>query len=300
MTVTILGNNSALPAYNRHPTAQLVSIEQTDILVDCGEGTQIQMQRYGLRWSRIVHLCISHLHGDHYFGLPGLLNSMALLGRTAPLFLWGPAGLDTILYTVMRATGNDLGYELIFSPLPEGAGVLIDNEHYQISCFPVVHSIACHGFVITQKQLARKLLVAECEQRGIPVEAYKAIKKGKDYSMPDGTLVPNALLTEDGKPEKRYAYSADTIYLEEMLPHIRGANVLYHESTYLEAEIDKAVSRFHSTARQAATIASMAGVGKLRLGHYSSRYKHPEDFETEAKEVFEHSMITREGETYEV
>lgn len=300
MKVTILGNNSALPAYGRHPTAQVVSIYGELILLDCGEGTQIQMHRFGQRWRKVQHIFISHMHGDHYFGLPGLINSMSLLGRTQPLHLYAPASLMPIIQQIQDLADTVLSYPFHFHPLPEGAAVLVDNEDFSVRCFPTEHRIPCHGFVIERKTKGRKLLIDKCREYEIPAYFYDRLKQGEDYERKDGTVVKNADVTIDGPSPKRYAYCADTLYTESFLPHIQGVDTIYHECTYLEADAAKATARFHSTAKQAAMIAKAAGAKQLLLGHYSSKYRELDPFRKEAAEIFPNVFTTLEGMAYEI
>ena len=300
LTITILGNNSALPAYGRHPTAQAVEVNGEIILIDCGESTQVQMQKYGIKWRRLNHILISHLHGDHYFGLPGLLNSMSLQGRTQPLHLYAPAPLQPILDMIMQVADSELAYPLHYHQLPEGDAILEDNPAFNITCFPVVHRIACHGFVITQKSNGRKLLLDKCIEYSIPQTFYSQLKQGQNYTSADGTIIANNLVTLDGPPAKRYAYCADTLYSETYLPYITGVDMLYHEATYLHENADKAILRFHSTTVQAAEMAKLANVGQLLIGHFSSRYKELDAFEAEAGAIFPGVHVTVEGTSYEV
>lgn len=301
MHVTILGNNSALPAFGRHPTAQLLSLDGVDILIDCGEGTQMQFQQFSIRWRKLRHILISHLHGDHYFGLPGLINSMSLNGRTLPLDVYAPAPLEAILQQIFDAANTQLTFDLIFHPLPDcGRRALHQCAAYEISCFPVDHRISCHGFIIKELTPRRKLNPDACQQNNIPVNYYKQIVEGEDYHTEDGRVIPNHLLTIPAPPPRRYAYTADTRIASDYLPDIEGANLLYHESTYLDIDKDKAQSRYHSTALEAATVAQKAKVGKLILGHFSSRYKLLDPFLEEAKTVFPNTELAEEGKTYEV
>ncbi len=300
MKVTILGNNSALPGFGRHPTAQTVSVHGQLFLIDCGEGTQIQMQRYNIKWSKINHIFISHLHGDHYFGLPGLLNSMSLNGRVAPLHLYAPAELKPILDAIMNVADSVLAYPFFFHPLPEGQDVLVDTTAFTVTCFPVIHRIKCHGFHIETKTRGRKVLPEKCREHEIPVSFYPKLKQGENYISTDGTVVENTEVTEDGPLPRRYAFCADTIYTESFLPIIRNCDAIYHESTYLGADAEKAGARFHSTAEQAALIAKKAKVGSLLLGHFSSKYKDLEPFYTEASAIFPNVIVTEEGTTYDI
>lgn len=300
MLITILGNNSALPAYGRHPTCQAITANSEVLLLDCGEGAQVQMQRYGVKWRKLHHIFISHLHGDHYFGLPGLLNSMSLGGRTEPLHLYAPAPLKAILDSIMAVADSQFTYPFNFHPLPDGDAVLVDNDNIKVTCFPVMHRIACHGFVIEEKNKGRKILPEKCQEYGVPQSFFRGLKSGYDYVAPDGHVVANNLVTTEGPAVKRYAYCADTIFTDSFLPYISGADLVYHECTYLHQDADKAKARYHSTASEAAEIARMAGAGRLLLGHFSSRYKELTPFADEAQVIFPNSEVSVEGATYEI
>jgi ribonuclease Z len=300
MKVTILGNNSALPAFGRHPTAQIVSVYGEYIMLDCGEAAQIQMQRYGLRWRKMQHIFISHLHGDHYFGLPGLINSMSLLGRTLPLHVYAPAELEDIITRIQSLADTTLTYPFYFHPLPEGAAVLTDTDAFTVSCFPVQHRIQCHGFVIERKTRGRKLRPDKAREYEIPAYYYDKLKQGEDYERKDGFVVKNEWVTEEGPSHKRYAYCADTMYTESILPYIKDVDTLYHECTYMEKDAEKATARFHSTAIQAAQIAKLANAKQLLLGHFSSKYRDLEPFREEAATVFPNVLVTIEGTAYEI
>lgn len=301
MEVTILGNNSALPAYDRHPTSQIITFYRNTLMIDCGEGAQIQMQRYGIKWRNLDHIFISHLHGDHYFGLPGLLNSMSLLGRTTPLHVYGPKELDTIIQKILDVADTKLAYPYHFHSLKENENdLLIDNDIFSVLSFPVEHRIACHGFLIERKSRGRKILPEQCKAYQIPTYFLPRLKKGEDYKRADGTIIKNELVTESGPSSKKYAYCADTIFTDSFLKYINGVNTIYHESTYLENDAEKARMRFHSTARQAAQTAQQINAQQLLLGHFSSKYKDLKPFEEEAKKVFNNSIVTQEGMTYEI
>lgn len=300
MRVTILGNNSALPAFGRHPTAQSVTVYGEVLLLDCGEGTQLQMQRYGVKWKNVHHIFISHMHGDHYYGLPGLINSMSLLGRQAPLHLYAPAPLQPILDLIMRSANTVLNYELHFHALPDGVALLADTPNFSVTCFPVEHGIECHGFLIETKTRGRKILPEKCREYGIATEDFEALKLGDDHTLADGTLVKNEWVTEEGPRTKKYAYCTDTMYTDSFLPVVQGADMIYHESTYLEEDAAKAAVRFHSTAIQAAKLAASAGAGHLLLGHFSSKYKELDQFAIEAAAHFPNVTVTVEGAAYDI
>ena len=294
--VTILGNNSALPAYNRHPTSQVVSLNDQLFLVDCGEGTQIQMNLYKIRRGKINHIFISHLHGDHYFGLPGLVTSYGLLGRVSDLHLHAPEALKPILDLQLNVSDTKLPYNLFFHAL-ENASVLVDEEHLSIECFKVFHRIDCWGFLFHEKRNPRKINAEATEKYGVPVSFYEQLKKGEDYVAED-KIIPNHELTFANKPVRTYAYCADTLYNETLVEKIENVNMLYHEATYLKDKHEKAISRFHSTTIQAAQLAKLAAVKRLLIGHFSSTYERLDDFLTEAQEVFPDTQLALEGQTY--
>lgn len=298
MILKILGNNSALPAFDRYPTCQILEIGGTAIMIDCGEAAQILLRKHSVSWHRIRYIFISHLHGDHYFGLPGFLNSMSLLGRTNALTLFAPKELKPILDAILDVAYTKLSYELTFVPLTEQPSVILETSAIRMESFPVAHRIFCCGVKITEKTLGRKLLPERCRYYGVPTAFFKRLKAGEDYITKSGTLIENAWVTEAGRPDKTYAYCADTVYTESFLEHIRGVNMMYHESTYLDAESERAAARFHTTARQAAQLAQTAGVGKLILGHYSSKYRFVNDFQEEARTVFAEAYASVEGDEF--
>jgi ribonuclease Z len=299
MKITILGNNSALPAHDRYPTCQVLSIDGTMVLIDCGEGAQMLLKKYSISWRSIRYIFISHLHGDHYFGLPGLLTSMSLLGRTEALVLYAPKELEAILQQILDVATTTLSYPLRFVALPEGEAMLFEHNLFSLFCFPVVHRIACHGLLVTEKSKGRKLLPERCRYYEIPSGYYKQLKSGADYERKDGFLVKNDWVTDAAKPDKRYAYCADSLYTDAFLTHIQGVDYLYHESTYLEADVTRAAARFHSTAQQAAALALKANVKHLILGHYSSKYKDISPFQEEARLIFPNTHASVEGDEFE-
>lgn len=300
MRVTILGNNSALPAFGRHPTAQAVTVYGEVLLIDCGEGTQIQMQRYGVRWKNVHHIFISHLHGDHYFGLPGLINSMSLLGRAAPLTIYAPAGLKPIIDCILAAANTTLNYPLHFQTLEAGTRMITDTQGFTVKSFAVEHGIECYGFLVEMKTRGRKILPDVCRSYNIEPADFEALKQGNDHVLPDGTVIKNDLLTEEGPQPKKYAYCADTLFTDSFLETIRGVDALYHEATYLEDDEEKAKLRFHSTSVQAAKLAGMADARLLLLGHFSSKYKELDPFAEEACRHFSQTIVTTEGSAYDI
>ncbi len=297
--VTILGNNSAVPAFNRHPTSQVVTLDGNNYLVDCGEGTQIQMINYKIRRSKISHIFISHLHGDHYFGLIGLLNSFSLLSHQQELHVFGPSPLKEIIELQLKVADTQLCYPLHIHHI-SGPATLLDNEKLTVKCFPTNHRIECYGFVFAEKKRPRKLDPDKAKEYEIPQAFYERLKDGEDYSRKDGAVIKNEWVTDAAEPGKRYAFCADTKYDESIIPHIKAADMIYHETTYLDNLRERAESRSHSTSKQAAELAKKAGVKKLLIGHFSSKYDTLEEFETEAREVFPDTELALEGVCYEV
>ncbi|MBV9987956.1 MAG: ribonuclease Z [Chitinophagaceae bacterium] len=296
--VTILGNNSALPAYDRHPTAQVVTLNEQLFLIDCGEGTQMQISRYKIRRSRIHHIFISHLHGDHYFGLIGLVTSMGLLGREQELHVYAPPGLEEIVNMQLKVAVTSMPFPLIFHTLQQ-EGMLIDNPKFSVECFETQHRIPCWGFIIREKKKPRKIDREKAVAHDVPAAYYEKLKEGLDYER-DGKLIRNEWVTFANTPARSYAFCADTKYYEAIAEKTRGVSLLYHEATYLKDLEERAIARFHSTSVQAAAIAAKAGVDRLLLGHFSSKYESLENFLTEAKEIFERTELAIEGVTYKV
>lgn len=298
LAVTILGNNSALPAFDRHPTAQIVTLNEHLFLIDCGEGTQMQIAKYKIKRSRITHIFISHLHGDHYFGLMGLLTSMGLLGREQELNLYAPAPLKNIIELQLKAGSTVLPFDLNFHPLR--TGVVIKADKYEISCFKVVHRIDCWGFIFKEIKPPRKLDGDKLKAYNIPPFFYDQLRWGRDYHALDGSIIKNDRLTHPSAKGKSYAYAADTAFEESVAWEVRGVDMLYHEATYLKDLADRAAKRFHCTTVQAATIAKKANVSRLLIGHFSSKYETLDLFEEEAREIFMNTELALEGVTYRI
>ncbi len=299
LSVTILGNNSAVPAFNRHPTSQVVTQDGVNYLVDCGEGTQIQMIKYKIRRGKIAHIFISHLHGDHYFGLVGLINTFNLLSHKQELHVYGPAPLQQIIEMQLQVADTAMCYPLHFHTLT-GNGVLLDNDKIKVSCFRTDHRIECYGFLFEEKEGKRKLLIDKVKKLRIPVSFYSSLQEGRDYITPRGEVIKNDSVTTAPERGKKYAYCADTRYDESIIQHIYGCDMIYHETTYLDNMQEKAFDRFHSTTRQAAEIARRAMVNKLLIGHFSSKYSTLDPFLAEARQVFPQPDLALEGNTYEV
>lgn len=297
--VTILGNNSALPAYDRHPSAQIVTIYDQLLLIDCGEGTQMQLSRYKIRKGKLNHIFISHLHGDHYFGLIGLISSMALLNREQPLHLFAPPGLEEIISLQLKVASTTLPYELIFHPLNE-EGVILDTPKFSVETFHTQHRIPCWGFLIKEKKHPRKLDKEKAIGLNIPAAYYASLKMGYDYTAKDGSVVYNDQVTLPNLPAKSYAYCADTVFDERLIEIAKDVTMIYHEATYLNGMEERAAARFHSTTSQAATIALHANAGGLLLGHFSSKFEELHDYLKEALEVFPKTQLAIEGVTFRI
>lgn len=295
--VTILGNNSAVPAFDRHPTSQIISMPGRKFLVDCGEGTQIQMINYKIRRSKISHIFISHLHGDHYYGLMGLINSFALLGRLQELHIFGPPDLQTIIDLQLKFADTKLPYDLFFHPITE-PGVLLSLNDITVKCFKTNHRIECYGFVFEEKRKPRKINPEKVKEYRVPVAYYEPLQNGYDFTDVNGATIENEKLTLVAPKGKVYAFCADTKYDESIIEHIKGADMIYHEATYLHNYAERATLRFHSTTKQAALIAQKAGVKKLLIGHFSSKYDVLDEFAVEACEVFANTELALEGVCY--
>ena len=299
LAVTILGNNSAVPAFDRHPTSQVITMNGTNFLVDCGEGTQIQMIKYRIRRAKISHVFISHLHGDHYFGLAGLITTFGLLNHQQELHVYAPSPLQEIIDLQLKVADTLLPYPLYFHTITKN-GVLVDDEKFMVKCFRTNHRIECFGFVFTEKKKPRKIDIDKVKEFQIPQSFYKKLEDGLDYITKDDQLIKNDAVTIPAPKGKSYAFCADTKYDESIIPHILEADMIYHETTYLDNLQESADKRFHSTTKQAALIAKKARTKKLLVGHFSSKYDRLEEFEKEAREVFENTEVAIEGVTYRV
>jgi ribonuclease Z len=286
----------------RHPSAQYVRLEGSYLLLDCGEGAQRQLSRYGLRVLKISHVLITHLHGDHYFGLPGLITSMALYGRTEPLFLVGPPALESIMKVLITESDSVLPYELQYiKTQTESIETVVETEQFKVVSVPLKHRVPCTGFLVQEKGPELKLNVDACVKYKVPVEQYDAIKMGANYDSQNQGVIANSLLTSPGYKNRIYAYITDTIYDPEYLvPILKDADLLYHEATFLHERADRAAETFHTTALQAAQVAKVANVKRLMIGHFSARYNDAQPLLDEAQSVFVNAMEAVEGETYNI
>ncbi|MEN8666186.1 MAG: ribonuclease Z [Flavobacteriaceae bacterium] len=300
MKLSILGCYAATPRTLTNPTAQVLEVKNHLFLLDCGEGTQVQLRKLKIRFSKINHIFISHLHGDHFFGLPGLVATFRLLGRVNPLHIYGPKGIKEAVTLLLKLGDSWTQYPLHFheltSPSPE---LIFEDEKLSVTTIPLDHRIYTNGFLIAEKEGPRKLDVQAVSHHGVDRCYFQNIKDGKDVPNASGNLVPNRELSMDPPAPKRYAYCSDTAYFPEIVPQIKGVDALYHESTFLESELALATKTKHATAKQAAHIAAAAGVGQLILGHYSTRYEKIALFKEEASEVFPKTYLGDDGLSFE-
>lgn len=293
-SVKILGCGSAAPSLTRWPTSQVVQLNGSLILIDCGEGTQFLLRKYSVKFQRISHILISHLHGDHFFGLPGLLSTMHLLGRQKPLEIHAPAGMKQILKMLLDHGGADLSYDLAIKEYEQITTQIVDDNNFTIETIPLKHRITTCGFLIREKEGLRNIIKAKVADLNLPKYAYSLLRNGEDVET-GGRVIKADDVTKAPATPKAYAYCSDTAYNPEMVEQIRGVNALYHEATFLSDREDLATKTAHSTAQQAAQIASDAEVDKLVLGHYSNRYTDIQLFKNEAKLVFENVILAEEG-----
>jgi ribonuclease Z len=299
LQLTILGCHSATPRANAYPTSQILDVNGELMLIDCGEGTQVLLRKHKIKFSRLSHIFISHLHGDHYFGLIGLLSTFSLLSRTAALHIYAPQGLEDIIKLQFKLSKAHTSYPLIFHQLdstkPE---VILDNEKLTVETIPLEHRVYTNGFLFKAKSKDRKLLIDKVQNLNIDKAYYKSIVKGKDVQTKDGEWIKNEDLTEPPAPAPSYAFCSDTVFKTDIIPQIKGTTLLYHESTFLEDQEHLCEKTMHSTAKQAGIIAQKANVHQLVLGHFSARYKNLSLFEKEARLVFSNVEIAESGKIF--
>ncbi|MEO6882651.1 MAG: ribonuclease Z [Bacteroidia bacterium] len=297
--ITILGCSSATPTSKRNPTAQLVNHAERFFLIDCAEATQIQLRKFKIKFQRINHIFISHLHGDHYLGLPGLLASMHLLGRTNDLHIYAQAELQEIIEINYKHSDTRLNYKIVYHPLKyDKSEIIYEDEKLFVSTIILNHRVPCCGFIFSEKENQRNIIKEKIEEYSIPVSEINNIKSGADYICEDGKIILNAALTLDSFPTRKYAYCSDTCYDESIIEQIKKVDLLYHEATFMQNMLARAKATFHSTAAQAGEIALKAEVKQLIIGHYSARYKELEPLLAEAKNIFSNTVLAVEGEKY--
>lgn len=300
MKLNILGCYSATPRTFTNPTSQVLEINNHLFLIDCGEGTQVQLRKNKIKFSRIKHIFISHLHGDHYFGLVGLISSFKLLTRESDLHIYSPKGLKEVITLQMKLSDSWTNYRLIFHELTSKSSELIfEDDKVEVHTVPLKHRVYTNGFLFKEKKGDRKLDMNAVQNADIDVAYYRKLKQGFDVENNKGILIKNESVTKDPIRPKSYAFCSDTMFNESIVPIIKDVEVLYHESTFLEKHSHLAEPTKHSTAKQAASIAKQANVGTLVLGHYSTRYDGLNGFKNEAKEVFNNVELAEDGKTFE-
>jgi ribonuclease Z len=302
LKLTILGCNSATPRENAHPTSQFLQIKNHHFLIDCGEGTQVQLRKYHISFSKINHIFISHLHGDHFYGLIGLISTYRLLNRQKELHIYGPQGIKEIITLQLKLSNSWTQYPLLFHELSSTSSqVIFEDAKVEVSTIPLDHRIYTNGFLFKEKLGERKLNMLEIQKyTEIEICDYQNIKNGKDFILKDQTVLENERLTLDPPKPKSYAFCSDTAYFPEIVPFIKNVDCLYHETTFLNDKEALANSTKHSTATQAALIAKDAQVGTLIIGHYSSRYRDSGDFKIQAQIVFKNTLLAAEGKVFRI
>lgn len=301
MKLTILGCYAATPRSITNPTSQVLEINGHMFLIDCGEGTQVQLRKKKIKFAKINHIFISHLHGDHFYGLIGLISTFMLLNRQHDLHVYGPKGIKEVILLQLRLSKSFTGYALYFHEL-EGteSEVVFEDERVVVRTIPLEHRVYTNGYLFNEKPGARKLNIGLIEDLGVDRCYYQKLKNGGDVVLDDGVIVKNEMVTYDPEPVKSYAFCSDTVYNESIIPIIKDVSVLYHESTFLESESHLTERTKHSTAKEAASIACKANVGKLILGHYSTRYDNIENFRKEASTVFHTIELAEDGKEFDL
>ncbi|NOR28222.1 MAG: ribonuclease Z [Lutibacter sp.] len=302
LKLTILGCHSATPRVNAHPTSQFLEIKNHNFLIDCGEGTQVQLRKYGIKFSKIKHIFISHLHGDHIFGLVGLISTFRLLNRESELHIYAPKGLKEIITVQLKLSNSWTHYPLYFHELTSTKSeLLFEDNKVEVHTIPLKHRIYTNGFLFKEKIGERKLnMNAIVNHKEIETCDYQNLKIGRDFKLQNGTVLENETLTFEPLKPISYAFCSDTSYFPEIIPIIKNVNCLYHETTFLNDKEELAATTKHSTAKQAASIAKQATVNQLIIGHYSGRYKNIDDFKTEAQEIFENTFLAEAGKVFEI
>ncbi|MBT8325145.1 MAG: ribonuclease Z [Winogradskyella sp.] len=299
MKLHILGCYSATPRKDTNPTSQVLEIKNNIFLIDCGEGTQVQLRRMKIRFNRIKHIFISHLHGDHYFGLIGLVSTFRLLTRETELHIYGPKGLKEVILLQLKLSDSWTNFPLIFHELESKDSELIyEDDKVEVHTVPLDHRVYTNGFLFKEKEGERKLNMKAVTKANIDLAYYRKLQQGFDVKNEDGKLIKNEAVTTAPNKPKSYAFCSDTAYSESILPHIKNVSVLYHESTFLEKHASLCATTKHSTAKQAAEIAKKANAGTLILGHYSTRYDSLNYFKDEANEVFNNVLLAEDGKTF--
>ena len=299
--VHILGCGSALPTLQHNASSQIVELREKLFMIDCGEGTQIQLRRLRIHFSKIIAVFISHLHGDHCFGLPGMISTFGMTGRTAPLHIYAPAAFEPILEQTLSFFCQGLEFKVVFHAVDTTQNkVVYEDRSLTVETIPLQHRIDCCGFLFREKPILPHIRRDMIDFYKIPISQINNIKAGADWVTPEGEVIANSRLTTPAEPARSYAYCSDTRYIKTLHELVKGVSTLYHESTYSAEDAERARLYWHSTSQDAAKVARDASVGKLLLGHFSARYNNESQLLEEAKEIFPNSYLTCEGATFDI
>lgn len=294
--LNILGCGSALPTTRHNASSQVINLRDKLYMIDCGEGTQLQMRKMKIKFSRLNHIFISHLHGDHCLGLPGLVSTLGMLGRMGDLFIYGPAEVGEYVQVIEKLFCQGSPFQMKFQAVDtNNYNLVMEDRSVSVYSLPMKHRVPCCGYLFVEKERSPHIIREMIDFYKIPISKIELIKQGADFVTEEGEVIPNKILTRPAEPAKRYAYCSDTAFFPKIVPYIKGVDLLYHEATFLEADSARAYETFHSTTKQAASIARDAQVKKLLIGHYSARYIDLLPLEKEARSIFHNTLLANEG-----
>ncbi len=294
--LNILGCGSALPTTRHNASSQVINLRDKLYMIDCGEGTQLQMRKMKIKFSRLNHIFISHLHGDHCLGLPGLVSTLGMLGRMGDLFIYGPAEVGEYVQVIEKLFCQGSPFQMKFQAVDtNNYNLVMEDRSVSVYSLPMKHRVPCCGYLFVEKERSPHIIREMIDFYKIPISKIELIKQGADFVTEEGEVIPNKILTRPAEPAKRYAYCSDTAFFPKIVPYIEGVDLLYHEATFLEADSARAYETFHSTTKQAASIARDAQVKKLLIGHYSARYIDLLPLEKEARSIFHNTLLANEG-----
>lgn len=294
--LNILGCGSALPTTRHNASSQVINLRDKLYMIDCGEGTQLQMRKMKIKFSRLNHIFISHLHGDHSLGLPGLVSTLGMLGRMGDLFIYGPAEVGEYVQVIEKLFCQGSPFQMKFQAVDtNNYNLVMEDRSVSVYSLPMKHRVPCCGYLFVEKERSPHIIREMIDFYKIPISKIELIKQGADFVTEEGEVIPNKILTRPAEPAKRYAYCSDTAFFPKIVPYIEGVDLLYHEATFLEADSARAYETFHSTTKQAASIARDAQVKKLLIGHYSARYIDLSPLEKEARSIFHNTLLANEG-----
>lgn len=294
--LNILGCGSALPTTRHNASSQVINLRDKLYMIDCGEGTQLQMRKMKIKFSQLNHIFISHLHGDHSLGLPGLVSTLGMLGRMGDLFIYGPAEVGEYVQVIEKLFCQGSPFQMKFQAVDtNNYNLVMEDRSVSVYSLPMKHRVPCCGYLFVEKERSPHIIREMIDFYKIPISKIELIKQGADFVTEEGEVIPNKILTRPAEPAKRYAYCSDTAFFPKIVPYIEGVDLLYHEATFLEADSARAYETFHSTTKQAASIARDAQVKKLLIGHYSARYIDLLPLEKEARSIFHNTLLANEG-----